>query len=123
MPEPLFNKVAGGTCNFIKKETLRQVFSCEFCEISKNTLFLEHVWAAASCVSYGNLNMAIAPDRYTLERTTKLWVSLGFCSVSSDNFFVVTYTCLSCLLLKPGPGPWTRTLKNLDPEKPGPEKP
>ena len=23
--------------NFIKKETLAQVFSCEFCEISKNT--------------------------------------------------------------------------------------
>ena len=23
--------------NFIKKETLTQVFSCEFCEISKNT--------------------------------------------------------------------------------------
>ena len=27
------------TCNFIKKETLAQVFSCEFCEISKNTFF------------------------------------------------------------------------------------
>ena len=26
-------------CNFIKKETLTQVFSCEFCEISKNTFF------------------------------------------------------------------------------------
>ena len=25
------------SCNFIKKETLAQVFSCEFCEISKNT--------------------------------------------------------------------------------------
>ena len=24
-------------CNFIKKETLAQVFSCEFCEIPKNT--------------------------------------------------------------------------------------
>ena len=24
-------------CNFTKKETLAQVFSCEFCEISKNT--------------------------------------------------------------------------------------
>ena len=28
-----FNKVAG----FIKKETLAQVFSCEFCEISENS--------------------------------------------------------------------------------------
>ena len=36
-----FNKVAGPgqACNFIKKETLAQVFSCEFCEISKNTFF------------------------------------------------------------------------------------
>ena len=29
----------GLACNFIKKETLAQVFSCEFCEISKNTFF------------------------------------------------------------------------------------
>ena len=26
-------------CNIIKKETLAQVLSCEFCEISKNTFF------------------------------------------------------------------------------------
>ena len=31
----LFNKAAG-TCNFIKKEALAQVFSREFYEISKN---------------------------------------------------------------------------------------
>ena len=41
-------KVAGGACNFIKKETLAQVFSCEFCEISKNTFFREHIWVTAS---------------------------------------------------------------------------
>ena len=35
-------------CNFIKKKTLAQVFSCEFCEISKNTFFIEHLWTAAS---------------------------------------------------------------------------
>ena len=29
---------------------------------------------------------------------------------------------LSGLILKPGPRPWTRTQKNLDPEKPGPRK-
>ena len=34
-------------CNFIKKESLAQVFSYEFCEISKNT-FTEHLWATAS---------------------------------------------------------------------------
>ena len=31
-------------CNFIKKVTLAQVFSCELCEISKNTFFTEHLW-------------------------------------------------------------------------------
>ena len=27
-------------CNFIQKETLAQVFSCEYCEISKNNFLL-----------------------------------------------------------------------------------
>ena len=35
-------------CNFIKKETLAQVFSCEFCEVFKNTIFTEHLWTIAS---------------------------------------------------------------------------
>ena len=30
-------------CNFMKKETLAQVFSCECCERCKNTFFTEHV--------------------------------------------------------------------------------
>ena len=45
------NKVEGKqqaeTFNFIKKETSAQVFSCEFCGISKNTFFTEHLWATA----------------------------------------------------------------------------
>ena len=28
--------------------TLAQVFSCEFCEISKNNFFTEHLWVTAS---------------------------------------------------------------------------
>ena len=43
------NKVTGlQACNFIKKETHAQVLSCEFCEISKNTFFTEHLWTTAS---------------------------------------------------------------------------
>ena len=42
----LFNK--GVACNFIKKKTLAQVFSCEFFGISKNTFFTEHLWTTAS---------------------------------------------------------------------------
>ena len=32
-------KLQAGACNFIKKDTLAQVFSCEFCKISKNSFF------------------------------------------------------------------------------------
>ena len=39
MPESLFNKVAGlRPATLLKTETLAQVFSCEFCETSKNTV-------------------------------------------------------------------------------------
>ena len=36
------------TVYFIKKETLAQVPSCEFCEISKKTFFSKHLWTTAS---------------------------------------------------------------------------
>ena len=32
-------KLQAQACNFIKKETLAQIFSCKFYEISKNTFF------------------------------------------------------------------------------------
>ena len=35
-------------CNFIKKEALAQVLSCEFCEISKNTILHRTPLVAAS---------------------------------------------------------------------------
>ena len=35
-------------CKFIKREALAQVFSCEFCGISKNTFLAKHLWEAAS---------------------------------------------------------------------------
>ena len=44
VPESIFNKVVGLSRNFIKKEILAQMFSCAFCEISKSTFFIEHVW-------------------------------------------------------------------------------
>ena len=40
-------KFEAEACNFIKKETLAQVLSCEFCEISGNTYFTEHLRATA----------------------------------------------------------------------------
>ena len=57
-----FNKVAGPrpeACNFIKKEALAQVFSCEFCEISKNTFSCRTPRVAASDFAAFGLNMEI----------------------------------------------------------------
>ena len=36
-------------CNFNKKETMAQLFSCEFCEISKNTSFLQSTSRGCLC--------------------------------------------------------------------------
>ena len=42
-------KLQTQACNFIKKDAQAQIFSCEFCEISKNTtIFTEHLQATAS---------------------------------------------------------------------------
>ena len=35
----------------LKKETLTQVFSCEFDEVLKNTFFTEHLWTIASVMN------------------------------------------------------------------------
>ena len=43
MPERVYFLIKLLACNFIKKETLAQVFSSEFFEISKNKLFREHL--------------------------------------------------------------------------------
>ena len=48
-PPKVFCKVVGlRAATLLKKEALTQVFSCEFCEISKNTLFTEHMRTTAS---------------------------------------------------------------------------
>ena len=39
MPESFLIKLQAEACNFIKKETLAQLFSREFCEIFQNTFF------------------------------------------------------------------------------------
>ena len=60
--------------NFIKKETLAQVFSCKFCEISKNNFCAEHLLATASVYD-------IIFRTYVLldfELTTKISVNFPF---------------------------------------------
>ena len=57
MPESFFLlNLQVPACNFIKKETLAQVFSCEFCEISKNTFLTEHLWTTVSAITKYQVN-------------------------------------------------------------------
>ena len=62
------NKVAG-------LETLAQGFSCEFCKISKNKIFTEHVWATASKILFSSStfislsNYIIEIYQHTFQRT------------------------------------------------------
>ena len=51
-------------CNFIKKETLALVFSCEFCEITKNTSSTEHLRKSASetVVNLGSKNESVRSE-------------------------------------------------------------
>ena len=57
-----FDRVAGPPCNFIKKESLAQVFSCEFREISKITFLqnnsgLQRVIKDTTTVKISNLTI------------------------------------------------------------------
>ena len=44
------------TCNFMIKDTLAQVFSCEFCETFKKNAFAQQFWATASITLFGVVN-------------------------------------------------------------------
>ena len=62
MSESLFNKVHFlnkfliKTSDFTKKEIPTQVFSCEFCEIVKNTFFTKYLLVTASGIYFYNFN-------------------------------------------------------------------
>ena len=60
-------------CNFIQKETLAQVFSCEFCEISKNTFFTEHLWTTASKMNDLKIILGV-PDNFFVNWFWKAFV-------------------------------------------------
>ena len=68
-------KLQAKACHFIKKETLAQMFSCEFCEIFKNTFFTEHLWTTSSRF------------RIFLLHPFHLHITLQFTSRSSYRFF------------------------------------
>ena len=71
-----FNKVAA--CNFIKKETLAQVFSCEFCVISKNTFSTEHLWPTASHIDFVIVIFLLIFNFYHFKSTFQLLLLVYF---------------------------------------------
>ena len=64
-PPEVFCKKRLQTCNFIKKETLAQVFSCEFCEILRKSFSLNASWRLL-------LEMEITFSRHLLVRRQRL---------------------------------------------------
>ena len=74
-----------------KKETLVQVFSCEFWEIFKNTFFTEHLRKTASAISFsegstrGVLRKSCSWKFCTIRRKTPL-----VCEISKNIFFYGT---------------------------------
>ena len=58
--EKVFLEKCPQACNFIKKEILAQVFSCEFCKISKKTFFYRTPPVAASIKDiFSNINVSL----------------------------------------------------------------
>ena len=69
-------------CNFIIKETLTQVFSCEFCEISKNTFLYRTPLVAASVFLNSSTFMigGFPTSRYQKISPCTLWTNYGHIS-------------------------------------------
>ena len=105
MPESLFQKSCRPeACNFIKKETLAQVFSCEFCEISTNTFFTEHLWTTAFLIQPVTLfllemlinkktrhfDSSLNHQEHLFHRTCyhQLFSSYEYCKVFKNSYFI-----------------------------------
>ena len=63
-------------CNFIKKEALARVFSCEFCEIFKNTFFTKHLSTTASVIDMSGIYTEPSYKFYDL----LFWFKIDFSS-------------------------------------------
>ena len=87
---------SGGACYFIKKETLAQIFSSEFCEISENTFFTEHIRTTASTLSLIKKLLALTKRYYPF--TTDSWQKNLMEGVNLLQSTHITYfrSCIYC---------------------------
>ena len=66
-------KLQAESSNFIKKEILAQLFSCEFCKFFKNTYLIEHMRRTASYV-FGVFATSLFGFALTLVRFDKIFI-------------------------------------------------
>ena len=104
-----FNKVSGA-CNFIKKETLAQVFSCEFCEISKNT-FCWRIPLACNFIKRETLAQVFSCEFCKISKNTFCYrpppVTASVCcrrkaaavKIEKLKVFIIKYCDISTLIL------------------------
>ena len=72
-------------CNFVKKETLAQIFSSEFGEISMDTFFVEHLWTTASIYSQPYLE----PSQTSAAVSNKHLIFSGKSTAKEMNLFFI----------------------------------
>ena len=101
-----FNNIAGHrpwACNFIKKETPTQVFSCDYYEIFKKFFFMEH------------LRWLLLKARENLKLDTiKLFHVNGFLSIPPENTRkALVFWCFWGVKKETSGKKWVKTLHNL----------
>ena len=101
----LFDKVAGlRPATSLKKESLVQVFSCEFCKISKNTFFLQNTsggcfWLVFlekfhyGCLKEPSKSSAVYHESQAIEPDLfQLWCNVllfAYCMLLSARYFLL----------------------------------
>ena len=81
-------------CYFIKKDALSQLFSCEFCKISKNTFSTEHLWTTASILAEAVEHLCNFMKKETLAQV----FSCEFCEIFKNTFFYRTVPVVASAL-------------------------
>ena len=87
-------------CNISEKETLTLVFSCEFCEISKNTFFTEHLWTTASEAAEFRCAVGLTTILRLLQRNflyLQFLLLLSERGLSPESCLVFSHPWVSCL--------------------------
>ena len=75
------NSCAKVSFNFIKKETLAQVFSSELCEIFKNTFFTEYLRTTASV----KRTFYSQPEKFQERFTWKTFITFSACCLKYSS--------------------------------------